>query len=87
MHHSFRAINLVSSNRQNRKAQITEKYLLRKLSNYFQIFKYSVYQGEVKNWKERYTGTVKGEKMIEIFKHILQRVNLDLFDSIIRRNN
>ena len=39
LHNGFRAIAEEGAQRQRRKYQITEKYLTRKLSNYFQRFK------------------------------------------------
>ena len=60
LHSGFRSIVSMSAHRQNRKTQITEKYLMRKYRNYFQLCKLNVLQNEGKTCKSRYTETVKG---------------------------
>ena len=82
LHHSFRAILRVGTDRQNRKTHITEKYLMRKYRNYFQIFKFNVHQQETKTWKNKYTEAIKGQQLVKAIYNLVQNHNLSFFNSL-----
>ena len=65
-HCAFRKIALQSLNRHQRKIGITEKYMMRKINNYFQRFKLNACFEEINTWRNMYKSTIKGKKLIEL---------------------
>jgi hypothetical protein len=71
VHCGFRAILAVGHSRTNRKREIVEKYLSKKMRNYFLAFRHATSHTEINVWKSKYTGTIKAKILYDILSTLL----------------
>jgi hypothetical protein len=87
LHFAFRSTLREATRRHSRKRLLTQKYLTRKLNNYFQRFKLGACIEEAKTWRTKFIETINGKKWIDFLEAFVRRKLADVLSQLQRHAN